>query len=766
MARVIQSPGVQITEKDFSQNAVTSNETTILVAGFAPIGPSLEPITITSLSEYEQTFGLPSNGAERYLYHSVKALLRSPATINVVRLPYGSGTGSGYGSNYSALVYPVSGWNPNTNAGTSILTNVGNDGVFVLGKPSLVSLTDEQYENIILGNVFTWSNDTEARTTFDNVTQFGRAGLIILNKSKTTTNSRLEGTYVGLIDNTTVNPTIDYRGINNVFTVTTSGSKLPSEYSIVPTTRLNFALSAEFDGVVGSISQALESTSPFDIGEDKYSDVINLGVFRLGRSTYSPDVDVLNYSVKERYQGSILYYRNQDTSGSGGAPKSFFIENVVNNNSNDVRVLVNPYISGKFDDDTIVGLDTIPNKKIRIASQGDIVASQTLGNPSFIGMNTTTLEGFFSRVGDGGGLYPIGVYTDESSSTKLIGNVPGKLSLLFDKIQNYEVYPLTLTVEAGLGTIYAAAQDNGGVFDEERYLDILGLSATNGNVSGNAATVRTNYSAVFSQFATFASEIRKDHMFVADPLINIFVQSNKIKTLDLSWANFTSQIYWPLRNIFNQYNTSYVTTYANCALVSDDVSDRKVWVPFSGFAASNMATSDANTQPWSAPAGFNRGSVIGAVDIAIYPNQKQRDQLYKINLNPVAHFPADGFVIYGQKTLQKQPSTFDRINVRRLFLSLEDATRRTVKQYVFEPNTLFTRTQVLNTLGPIFENAKNTQGLYDYLLICDERNNTPTVIDANELVVDVYIKPVRTAEFILVNFFATRTSQNFNEIVS
>jgi phage tail sheath protein FI len=140
--------------------------------------------------------------------------------------------------------------------------------------------------------------------------------------------------------------------------------------------------------------------------------------------------------------------------------------------------------------------------------------------------------------------------------------------------------------------------------------------------------------------------------------------------------------------------------------------------------------------------------------------------LLRINVNPVANFPNDGFVVFGQKTLQLKPSAFDRVNVRRLFLYLEKATRATVKYFVFEPNTLFTRTQVANVLAPIFDRAKRTQGMYDYLLVCDERNNSPDVIDRNELVVDIYIKPTRAAEFILVNFYATRTGQDFSELVA
>jgi phage tail sheath protein FI len=200
--------------------------------------------------------------------------------------------------------------------------------------------------------------------------------------------------------------------------------------------------------------------------------------------------------------------------------------------------------------------------------------------------------------------------------------------------------------------------------------------------------------------------------------------------------------------------------------VFDDTSNSQVWVPFSGFAAGLMSNTDSNFQPWYAPAGFTRGVVTGILDLGYYPKQKERDQLYKISLNPVTFFPNEGFVVYGQKTSVKKPSAFDRINVRRLFLTLEKQTNTLAKYFVFEPNTLFTRTQLKNLLTPVFDNAKNTQGLYDYLIICDERNNPPSVIDDNSLVVDIYIKPVRTAEYILVNFYATRTSTNFSEIVA
>jgi len=139
--------------------------------------------------------------------------------------------------------------------------------------------------------------------------------------------------------------------------------------------------------------------------------------------------------------------------------------------------------------------------------------------------------------------------------------------------------------------------------------------------------------------------------------------------------------------------------------------------------------------------------------------------LYKINVNPIAFFPADGFVIYGQKTLYKKPSAFDRINVRRLFLYLEKSTQSVLKFFLFEPNSISTRTRLVGAITPVFDQAKVNDGIYNYQIICDERNNTPDIIDNNEMKVSIYIQPVRTAEYILADFIATRTGVDFQEII-
>ena len=307
-------------------------------------------------------------------------------------------------------------------------------------------------------------------------------------------------------------------------------------------------------------------------------------------------------------------------------------------------------------------------------------------------------------------------------------------------------------------------------YDDTAFVDVdgsgTGFYVTNDNMTGSTQiSLRDNYRTIFNKFETFARSTRKDHIFIADVLKPLVVQGDQGKVLDDKTKNFSQHVYWPLRHQFNFASSNFATVYGNWAKVYDGVSDKQVWIPFSGVAAKIYANNDANFAPWFAPAGFNRGIVSGVTDIAVSPTQRQRDQLYRIAINPVTQFPAEGTVVFGQKTLQRKPTAFDRVNVRRLFLDLEKRTRQTLKFFIFEPNTFLTRNKIVNTLTPIFENAKQTEGVYDFLIVCDERNNPASVIDQNELRVDIYLKPVRAAEFILVNFYAVNTDVNFEEIV-
>lgn len=663
-----------------------------------------------------------------------------------------------------------------------------------LGKPTHLELSSEEYESI-KNNQINWTDVPTITAESFIYNTLGHAGMIILNDAQSTVNNKYEGYYIGAIDNSNYNPATEFNGIRYVAGIQNSLESTKS-YTILPTSRLEFSLSADKNGNGSSVSEIMENLSNYDLSYENYSDSISFGIFKLRKDVFSKDVTSLNFSLIENYVGSIDFNR-EIGDVNGGQFKSFSIEKVSENSKN-VNIILNPNLSDRYNPSSS-RIDGNPSKKIRFLSKQ---LSEYINTQGYIetsadyiirsGANIETIQYLLSSMGESDALFPLGIYDEATSSNKHIGNLPQKLERAFELVDNSDVYPIDIAIEGGLGTVFVNSLNNSSGLPED-FVDstyLKGISSfytTNyDSLNEEGLSIRSSYTSVANVLINAAEKQRKDFMVILDPLRNIFVQGSNTKIINSKkiWSpnaeaisqsgesrdgyiisNFSQHIYWPLRHQFGTINCSYATTYANWAQVVDSKSGSQIWIPFSGIAASIMANTDSNFQPWYAPAGFTRGIVTGVNDLGIYPKQKQRDQLYKISLNPVTFFPNEGFTVFGQKTLLKRPSAFDRINVRRLFLALEKATKDTAKFFVFEPNTLFTRTQVINVLSPIFENAKNTEGLYDYRIICDERNNTPDVIDNNELKIDIYIQPVRTAEFILVNFYATRTGTNFDELI-
>lgn len=212
-------------------------------------------------------------------------------------------------------------------------------------------------------------------------------------------------------------------------------------------------------------------------------------------------------------------------------------------------------------------------------------------------------------------------------------------------------------------------------------------------------------------------------------------------------------------------NSSYAAFYGNWKYQYDKYNDKYRWLPCSGDIAGVYAFTDYVKDPWFAPAGLNRGMIKNVVKFALNPNRGFRDLLYKNGINPMVNFPGDGPVIWGQKTLQMKPSAFDRVDVRRLFIVLEKAISTASKYFLFEKNTDFTRRRLVGMIEPFLRDVQGREGIYDFLVVCDETNNSGEVIDRNELICDIYLKPTKTAEFIVLNFIATKTGVNFQELL-
>ena len=223
-------------------------------------------------------------------------------------------------------------------------------------------------------------------------------------------------------------------------------------------------------------------------------------------------------------------------------------------------------------------------------------------------------------------------------------------------------------------------------------------------------------------------------------------------------ANITT-----FRNLLT--SSSYAVIDSAWKYQYDKYNDVYRYVPMNGDTAGLCVRTDVERDPWFSPAGFNRGQIKNVIRLSFNPTKAERDELYKIGVNPVVTFPGEGTILFGDKTLLAKPSAFDRINVRRLFIVLEKAIAKAAKFSLFEFNDEFTRAQFVALVEPFLRDVRGRRGIYDYRIVCDETNNTGEVIDRNEFIGDIYIKPARSINFIQLNFVAVRTGVAFDEVV-
>ena len=212
-------------------------------------------------------------------------------------------------------------------------------------------------------------------------------------------------------------------------------------------------------------------------------------------------------------------------------------------------------------------------------------------------------------------------------------------------------------------------------------------------------------------------------------------------------------------------NSSYGIMDSGWKYQYDKYNDVYRWIPLNADVAGLMARTDNTNDPWWSPGGLTRGQIKNVTKLAWNPDKADRDNLYKISINPVISTRGSGTVLFGDKTLLTKPSAFDRINVRRLFIVLEKAIAVAGQYQLFEFNDAFTRAQFRNLVEPYLRDVKARRGVYDFKVVCDDTNNTPEVIDRNEFVADIYIKPARSINFVTLNFIATRTGVSFSEVV-
>ena len=329
----------------------------------------------------------------------------------------------------------------------------------------------------------------------------------------------------------------------------------------------------------------------------------------------------------------------------------------------------------------------------------------------------------------------------------------------------------TLTLTNGFNYDYSSGIGTAGALDSTK-ADINGGYDILGNteeydvdflIQGSASYGKEAAQALASKLISVA-ELRKDSIAFISPYRGAFLsESADNKTNTINSANAITD------NVVSFFaplpSSSYAVFDSGYKYMYDRFANTFRYVPLNGDIAGICARNDINNFPWFSPAGTARGSVLNAIKLAYNPTKAQRDVLYTNRINPVIFSPGDGIILFGDKTGLSRASAFDRINVRRLFLFLEDAISAAAKDQLFEFNDEITRTNFVNIVEPFLRDVQAKRGITDYVVVCDQTNNTAAVIDANEFVADIFIKPARSINFIGLTFVATRTGVSFEEVI-
>jgi phage tail sheath protein FI len=280
---------------------------------------------------------------------------------------------------------------------------------------------------------------------------------------------------------------------------------------------------------------------------------------------------------------------------------------------------------------------------------------------------------------------------------------------------------------------------------------------------GSANYAMENAQALAQKLISVA-ELRKDAIAFISPYRGSALTDTAVQTevTVRSASDITDRVlefYSPITS------STYAIFDSGYKYMYDRFSDTFRYVPLNGDIAGTCARNDINNFPWYSPAGTSRGAILNAVKLAYNPSKSQRDRLYSNRINPIIFSPGAGIVLFGDKTGYARASAFDRINVRRLFIFLETAISAAAKDQLFEFNDEITRTNFVNIVEPFLRDVQAKRGIFDYVVVCDETNNTASVIDNNEFVADIYIKPARSINFIGLTFVATRTGVSFDEVI-
>ena len=711
------SPGLVVREVDLTIGRVDTATTKAagIVAPFQK-GPVNEPTTIENEQDLIDTFGEPLDIDKHYEYWlTASSYLSYGGILSVVRsddsdLANATDDGSPEIKILSTQDYNNKGYDLNALSNTVVAAR--NPGSWA--NDIKVCIIDGKADQIVTAGITTL-------TVGAGVTQAVPSGTVLPGAGTT---SLLDGYFKGII--TEVNSSAI--GVKFVSHVSNAGIETTKDYQPGGVYKfgagvISFGMSANTGG--GSTTTSATPLDWFDQQKITLSNsTINWNTIaeRPGTSSYATarssrfdEVHVVVIDDKGTVTGNagtvlekhLGLSKAKDAEFSAGSP-SYWRKYIYNNSSN-IFGMGGPTLASS-------GITTTAFVAGGFTKQTDVAWDQDAQGISFAG------SGVLTKTLTGGENYNGAATLTAGAMTASLGGITAGYDLFENK--------------------------------EEFDIDFL--------LMGSANYPQADAQALANKLISIA-ELRKDVVAFISPNRGAFLNDSAVGTGTLnSSADMTSNVvgfYAPLTS------SSYAVFDSGYKYMFDRFSDTFRYIPLNGDIGGTCARNDINNFPWFSPAGTARGGILNAVKLAYTPNQTQRDVLYGNRINPIIFSPGAGIILFGDKTGFGKASAFDRINVRRLFIFIEEAISAAARDQLFEFNDEITRTNFVNIVEPFLRDVQSKRGIFDFRVVCDETNNTAAIIDSNEFVADIFIKPARSINFIGLTFVATRTGISFDEVI-
>jgi hypothetical protein len=712
------SPGIVVREVDLTSGRVNTSSDSVAaqVAPFAK-GPVDSPVVIENENDLLNTFGQPYSTDKHYEHWMVASSYLAYGGRMLISRADDAGLKNAFVGTASSIKiksdehYNQLGYDENTI--TNVTVAAKNPGSWANGiKVAIIDAKADQILGITTTNLVVGYGVTQAVPTN---TVLAGAG----------TTSVLDGYFKGIITEIGVGK-ISTKILNHVSaagTVTTVDYQPSGVYTFGTSGNLTVRNSSSTGIATSAVSSALDwfdqqsiTLSNGSIPWNTVADRPSTSDYAGSRSSRFDELHVVLIDDKGTITGNagtilekhLSLSKAKDASYSIGSP-SYWRKYLATNSS---------YIYGG-------------SAPVGIVTTGFVGTGATSFTPSTdIGWDQNAQDIIFA--GTGASTYTLASGTNYGGSTNL--TTAGSLnSGLDDIISGYTLFENT-----------------------ENY-------KTNFILMGSANYANKEDAQALANKCIQVAETRQDSVAFISPYRQAFLSDSTVGTVTVNNDDTITD------NVISFYSPVTSTTYgvfdSGYKYMYDRFNDTFRYIPLNGDIAGTCARNDINQFPWFSPAGTSRGTILNAVKLAYNPGKVQRDKLYSNRINPVIFSPGAGIILFGDKTGYGKASAFDRINVRRLFIYLEEAISAAAKDQLFEFNDEITRTNFVNIVEPFLRDVQSKRGVFDYVVVCDETNNTAAVIDNNEFVADIYIKPARSINFIGLTFIATRTGVSFEEVI-